>query len=114
MLLDVLDVLKTTTTNRFRKKSFWQAVEAAGTALLQTGGDQFSRLMSPQTYYNYMNPTSSVVSTGNGVFGMSFQFVDGVGLYVSSIVVNSSAYGALREGDIIVKLSQLKTYWVNP
>lgn len=108
LLLDVLDVLKNDYYKQVPQEKLWQAVEAAGTALLQTGGDQFSRLMSPQTYYNYMNPTSSVVSTGNGVFGMSFQFVDGVGLYVSSIVVNSSAYGALREGDIIVKLSQLK------
>lgn len=81
------------------------AIAAAGTAMLQTLGDQYSRLMSPEQYYTYLyGATSSTVGSAfKGLFGIQFSFVDGVGLYVSNVVTNGAAYGRLQSGDIIYK-----------
>lgn len=104
-------VFKTLHDNYYQDISqdkWYEAVESAGTALMQAAGDQFCRLMSPQTYYNYLNPVSTVASSNGKVFGVSFQVVQGVGLYVSSVVVNSSAYGKLEAYDIVYKMSNVK------
>lgn len=107
LLSDVMSILKSDYYKEVSQEELWKAVEQAGTALLQTAGDQFSRLMSPQTYYNFEHPTSVLVSGNGNVFGMTFQVVGGVGLYVSSVVVNSNSYGKLQEGDIIVKMTDI-------
>ena len=107
LLSDVMSILNSDFYKEVPQEDLWKAVENAGTALLQTAGDQYSRLMSPQTYYNFMHPTSVLVSGNGKVFGMTFQVVGGVGLYVSSVVVNSNSYGKLQEGDIIVKLTDI-------
>ena len=53
LLADVMSILKSDYYKEVSQEELWKAVEQAGTALLQTAGDQFSRLMSPQTYYNF-------------------------------------------------------------
>ena len=82
-----------------------QAIEYSGTALMQKAGDRFSMLMSPQTYYDFCYPTST--ETSDEMFGVSFSVWDGIGLYVSSVVVNSGAYGKLQEGDIVLRLTDI-------
>lgn len=84
------------------------AIEASGTALMQYAGDRFSRLMSPQTYYDTTHPAATAAQSGK-VFGLSFVAEEGVGLYVSSVADNSPAFGKLREGDIVLKLSDMRT-----
>lgn len=93
----------------------WQkAVEQAGAVLLQYAGDQFTFLMSPQTYYNYMHGTSTSTTVGlnpNEVFGMSFS-VDSKGLLVSAVTTDSASYGRLQEEDLIVKITDILEYKV--
>lgn len=93
----------------------WQkAVEQAGAVLLQYAGDQFTFLMSPQSYYDYMHGTSTSTTVGlnrNEVFGMSFS-VDSKGLTVSSVVTDSASYGRLHEDDLIVKMTDILEYKV--
>lgn len=84
------------------------AIEASGTALMQYAGDRFCQLMSPQTYYDFCYPAAKVTS-GNDVFGMSYLVEEGIGLYVSSITADTPAFGQIQEGDIILKLSDMKT-----
>jgi len=105
----LLDEVFSVLDNEYYKKvddvKMWEGVEKAGTALLQNAGDRFSMLMSPSTYYNYLNPQSVINS--NGIFGMSSQIVEGLGLYVTSVKINSNAYGVLQEEDLIVKMTDL-------
>ena len=109
ILGEVLSVLDNEYYRKVDDTAMWNGIEDAGTALLQTAGDQFSRLMSPATYYMYNNPQSDVGGNSGGVFGMSFQIAEGIGLYVSSITVNSNAYGALQAGDLVVKLTDINS-----
>ena len=103
------------TVIQYLKNNFYQdieddawvdAIEYSGTALLQKAGDKYSQLMSPQTYYDFVYSTGSTVADDE-LFGVSFLVEEGVGLYVSSVVANSAAYGKLQEGDIVLKLSQI-------
>lgn len=88
----------------------WQdAVEAAGTALLQAAGDQYCRLMSPQSYYDFylsMSGTSSTLNSSEGYFGIRYSF-SSYGLVVSDIIADSSCYGLIETGDIVLKLSDV-------
>ena len=104
---EVLSVLDDEYYKKVDDAAIWSGIEDAGTALLQTAGDRFSRLMSPATYYNYLHPQSIIGGDSKGMFGMSFQVVEGVGMYISAITANSNAYGVLEEGDLIVKLSNI-------
>ena len=84
------------------------AIEYSGTALIQKAGDRYSQLMSPQSYYDFCYPTNSDTTPTDRVFGVSFVVEEGLGLYVSSVLANSSAFGKLFEGDVILKLSGIK------
>lgn len=107
-LLDkVMQTLERDFYEEVSDETMWEAVEDAGTALLQTGGDRYSRLMSPKTYYEYMNGNTQDVTNPNGEFGMSFQFVASVGMYVIEVKPDSNAYGWLQETDIIVKIDNI-------
>lgn len=87
----------------------WQAaIEQAGTAFMQTAGDRYSHLMSPQTYYDFMYPEASVGSGSTEVFGVSFTVEEGLGMYISAVTVNSNAYGNLQEGDIVLMLTDIR------
>lgn len=90
-----------------------QAVEASGTALLQSLGepyaDYYSHIMSPQTYYDFIHPQPTIGSVINEVYGVSYVVEEGVGMRVSAVSANSAAYGRLRENDIVIKLTDIKT-----
>ncbi|MDE7454315.1 MAG: hypothetical protein K2M64_00605 [Clostridia bacterium] len=90
-------------------EKLWAAMEKAGTAMLQSAGDQFSRLMSPSTYYDFCNPQSSYNTSVNGTFGMSLQLVEGIGVYIYEVVTDSSSYGKLQEEDLVYKISDIAT-----
>ncbi|MCM1194899.1 MAG: S41 family peptidase [Firmicutes bacterium] len=108
LLKEVLRYLDNEYYKEIPDEKMWKGIEAAGTALLQTAGDQYSRLMSPSTFYQWQNPSSDITSSNpEGVFGVGFQFIEGIGAYVSSVTVNSSAYGRLEAEDIIVKLTDV-------
>lgn len=107
LLNEVFKVLEKDYYKEIDDPKMWAAIEAAGTALMQSAGDRYSRLMSPSTYYNLFSPTSSIGSDSKGVFGMSFQIVEGIGLYVSEITVNSNSYGVLQAEDMIVRMSDI-------
>ncbi|MBQ3042550.1 MAG: hypothetical protein IJD47_05070 [Clostridia bacterium] len=90
----------------------WQlAVEQAGSALMQYAGDQFSFLMSPQTYYDYIYGSSTVVaaSSMDELFGMTYQ-METKGMLVTDVMPDSASYGYLQAGDLIVKMSNIKEY----
>lgn len=89
----------------------WEtAVAAAGTALMESAGDQYCQLMSPQSYYNFTHAVSTTQSlSGNGTyFGITYTFSSGLGLYVSGVLADSSCYGLLEEDDIILKLTDIE------
>ncbi len=107
-LLDkVINILDNDFYEEVSDEKMWEAVEAAGTALLQTGGDRYSRLMSPKTFYRYMYGDTVEVPHPNGEFGMTFQFVEGVGMYILSVNKDSNSYGWLQDYDIIVKIDNI-------
>ncbi|MBQ4272785.1 MAG: hypothetical protein IJB95_03960, partial [Clostridia bacterium] len=91
----------------------WQlAVEQAGSALMQYAGDQFSFLMSPQTYYDYMNDVGSILTAATDLdelFGMTYQLQD-KGMLVTDVMSDSASYGYLQAGDLIFKMSNIKEY----
>ncbi len=85
-----------------------EAIAAGGTAILQSAGDQFSRLMSPQQYYDYLYSSGSTVDTSNGRGYFGFSYTNStIGLYVSEVSVDSSCYGILESGDIILKFTDI-------
>ena len=108
---DILDtVIKYLKENYYQdidEEQWLSAIEYSGSALMQIAGDRYSQLMSPQTYYDFSYPTTSSGAASDEVFGVSFVVEEGVGLYVSSVLANSSAYGKLQDGDIILKLSDI-------
>lgn len=86
------------------------AVAAAGTALLQSLGDQFSRLMSPEQYFAYTygaSTVSSVPSIFPGRFGVTFSEVSNVGILVGSVSTDEASYGRLYANDLVFKLSNI-------
>ena len=91
----------------------WQlAVEQAGSALMQYAGDQFSFLMSPQTYYDYMNDVGSILTAATDLdelFGMTYQLQD-KGMLVTDVMPDSASYGYLQAGDLIFKMANIKEY----
>ena len=91
----------------------WQlAVEQAGSALMQYAGDQFSFLMSPQTYYDYLNDVGSILTAASSMdelFGMTYQ-METKGMLVTDVMPDSASYGYLQAGDLIVKMSNIKEY----
>ena len=90
----------------------WQlAVEQAGSMLMQYAGDQYSFLMSPQTYYDFMNNVSSYASVNSAdeLFGIGYR-MEQSGMSITDVLVDSAAYGNLQEGDLVFKLSNIKEY----
>lgn len=108
MLALVLDYLR---DNYYKELSDeeWQSVIAnGGTGLLQGAGDKYGHLLSPQEYYDLQNPKS----TADGYttyFGVSYSFTSGLGLVVSTVETDGSSYGVLQSGDIITRLTNMKT-----
>lgn len=92
----------------------WEmAVAAAGSALLQTGGDRFSYLMTPTEYLYNRYPdlapgTQTLTIYGNLTFGIVLNYTENVGINISEIADDSSAFGKLLPGDQIVKISNMK------
>ncbi|MCH5156403.1 MAG: hypothetical protein J1G02_00830 [Clostridiales bacterium] len=109
ILKTVIDYLQNNYYKDIPDEQWSRAIELSGTALMQYAGDRFSQLMSPQTYYDFMYPTSSTQSNGE-IFGLSMSVNEGVGLYVSSITANSNAYGKFFPGDIILRLTDIVGY----
>lgn len=107
ILNTVIEYLKNNYYKDISEDQWIQAIELSGTMLMQSAGDRFSMLMSPQTYYEFNCPTATV-GGNSGVFGVSFLIEEGIGLYVSDVSANSSAYGKLKEGDFVLKLSNVK------
>jgi len=109
ILSEVLQYLRNNYYKDIPEDKWQEAIAEGGTAILQTAGDQFCRLMTPQQFYDYLyqvdSGSDSVLPT---MFGVAFQFVDGLGLYVTEVVADGSCYGLLQEGDIIVKLSDVQ------
>ena len=91
----------------------WQlAVEQAGSALMQYAGDQYSFLMSPQTYYDFMNDVGSILTAAsnlNELFGMTYQ-MESKGMLITDVMPDSVSYGHLQAGDLIVKMTNIKEY----
>lgn len=110
LLSDMIDYFKQNYySDDITEEQWTKAVENAGTALLETVGDRYCSLMSPQTYYDYMNPESTSIGTGtNGAFGFQYSLISTIGLYVSSVVTDSSAYGVFQSEDLVLKLTDVK------
>ena len=104
----VIEYLRTRYYMDIDEETWLEAIEYSGTALMYKAGDRYSQLMSPQTYYDFCYPTSSTSVGSDEIFGISFVVEEGVGLYVSSVVANSAAYGKLQAGDLVLKLSDIE------
>lgn len=112
ILNDVIDHMDYNFYEEITDEEWQLAVEQAGSALMQYAGDQFSFLMSPQTYYNYMENVSSTLtaaSSMNELFGMTYQ-MESKGMLVTDVMPDSATYGYLQAGDLIVKLDNIKEY----
>lgn len=110
VLDEVISYLDTEYYKEITDQAMLDAIAAGGTAILQSAGDQYSRLMTPQQYYDYYYQTDSTVDTSDerGYFG--FTYVNYVtGLYVSEVMADSSTYGILESGDLIVKITDVTT-----
>lgn len=114
ILNEVVSYLDTQYYKEISNEAMLQAIADGGTAILQSAGDQFSRLLTPQQYYDLLYATESSVGTaGNEYFGFSYSY-SSVGLYVSDISVDGSCYGILESGDIILKFSEISNSLGNP
>ena len=112
LLNQVIDHMDINFYEEITDEEWQQAVEQAGSALMQYAGDQFSFLMSPQTYYNYINDvgnTLTAASSLNELFGMTYS-MDTKGMLISSVMADSVSYGKLQAGDMVVKMSNIKEY----
>lgn len=110
ILSNVFDYLRTAYYKDISESQWQEAVAKAGTALIQSAGDRFCQLMSPQAYYDFINQVSNTTVVGGsdrGYFGITYTYSDGLGLYVSDVVTDSSCYGLLQSGDIVLKLTNL-------
>ncbi len=109
ILDEVMKYLRENYYQDISDEEWTEAIESSGTALMQTAGDRFCQLMSPQTYYDFCNPTATVVGGGDQIFGVSFSILQGVGMTVSTVVSDSPAYGRLQEGDLVVLIDDART-----
>lgn len=108
VLSSVLDYLHNNYYKEIPSEQWDTAVAAAGTSLMQSAGDPFCHLFTPQQYYNYKYQVSStVVGDPNAVFGFAYAYQSGLGLYVSSVSTDSSCYGVIQAGDIILSMSEV-------
>lgn len=109
LLSAVLDYLHNKyVTDLDGNEQLWQdAIAAAGTALLQSAGDRFCSLMTPQQYYDYVNQVSeTTASPYDTYFGVAYSYQSGLGLYVSTVSVDGSCYGIMQEGDVILAVTE--------
>lgn len=91
----------------------WQlAVEQAGSVLMQYAGDQYSFLMSPQTYYDFTNGVGNTLTAASNIgelFGISYK-MESKGMIISDVAVDSVSYGRFKAGDLIYKMTDIKEY----
>lgn len=110
ILSTVLDYLYEKYYKTIDQTAWDNAIAQAGSALLAYAGDQYSFLMTPQEYYDFNHPQSSGGVSYDpelGLFGVTYSVSEGLGMVVSGVMADSSCYGRLQEGDIIVKLSNV-------
>ncbi len=106
MLNDVLTMIRNQYYQDLTDEQWEQLLANGGTGLLQSL-DQYSRLLTPQQAYDlvYGSSNDSGVDTSNTpTFGISMNLLGGIGLQVVSVTADSSAYGVLKSGDIILGL----------
>ncbi len=108
ILDDVIAYLRDNYYRDISDEEWTAAVEASGTALMQSAGDRFCQLMSPQTYYDFCYPTGTSGGASE-IFGISFLVEEDIGLYVSSVTADSAAFGYVQEGDIVLRLTNMRT-----
>ncbi len=115
ILSEVVSYLDTQYYKDISDEAMLQAIADGGTAILQSAGDQFSRLLTPQQYYDllYSTDSSDGISASREYFGFSYSN-SSVGLYVSEVSVDGSCYGILESGDIILKFTDISTTFGNP
>lgn len=81
----------------------WKTIIADGGTAMLRAVDKYGMLLDPQTAYDLLENNISTGTSSNG-YGFGFQFVEGVGMFVSSVALESNAFGRLQQGDIIVAL----------
>lgn len=108
ILDSVITYLKNNYYMDISEEELASAIEKSGSALMQNAGDRFCMLMSPQTYYDFVNPTASL-SADDESFGVTFTLQDKVGLFVSSVTADMPAYGQLYKGDLVLKIGDIRT-----
>lgn len=109
LLNEVISYLDTEYYQEVSDEAMLEAIAAGGTAILQSAGDQYSRLMTPQEYYDFCYSSTTVLSNPLGYFGFSYSNYT-IGLYVSEVSVDGSCYGILESGDVIVKIYDI--FWI--
>lgn len=107
ILSEVLQYLRNNYYQDIPEDKWQEAIADGGTAILQSAGDQFCKLMTPQELYDYLYQVEDTGEVTPTLFGLAYQFVDGLGLYVTQVAADGSCYGLITEGDIIVKLSNV-------
>ena len=110
LLSDVMDFMEKNYYLEITDAAKIQAIADAGTAMLQSAGDKFCQLMSPQQYYEYTKQFENTATSSDydEYFGISVSHYGTIGLYVSEVSVDGSCYGILKTGDIVLKLTDMK------
>lgn len=106
VLDEVFRYLDTEYYKEISDQQIMEAIAAGGTAILQSAGDQYCQLLTPQQAYNLIYPSEGGTQLSGTYFGMSYS-PSSIGLYVSDVSADSSSYGVLQSGDVIVKLTQM-------
>lgn len=102
ILGDVLDVIRNYYYEDLTDEEWANMIANGGKGLLQSL-DQYSVLCTPQEAYNLVYGSGSSSGIGDAPsFGVSMNLISGVGLQIVSVVADSSAYGILQSGDIIM------------
>ncbi len=112
LLSEVLSTMDFNYYEPISDEEWVEAVEQAGSALMYYAGDRYTFLMSPQSFYNYNNGitnTTTVQVSPDEMFGVAYS-LESTGLVVGSVEENSVVFGRLKAGDLVYKMSNVKTY----
>ena len=107
MFADVIKYLNQYCLYDLSDKDSWSAIEAAGTAYLQSMGDRYCQLMSPQTVYDFLVGDYEVDDEPTENFGADLYIAEGIGLYVGDVYTDGNAYGHAQYGDYVYYMSNI-------
>lgn len=102
----VLQVVREQYYQDISEEQWEQMIASGGTAMLNTL-DPYSHLLTPQQAYDFFYAEQETIVVTGESFGINMYLLESVGVVVQSTVVDSSAYGKLFAGDILLKATNI-------